>query len=101
MRQVREANESSAYRWARWTETVVRLHEVGDHGGGQPDVYRTVADRLDARYAPQGIHVYYCDEVYTKAQADFEKWLADHGYPPSQHAGIPDTSEMLYLGGDA
>jgi creatinine amidohydrolase/Fe(II)-dependent formamide hydrolase-like protein len=44
--------------------------------------------------------VYYCDEVYAKANADFEKWLADNGYPASSHAGIPDTSEMLYLGGD-
>jgi creatinine amidohydrolase len=73
---------------------------MGDHGGGQPDVYRAVATKLDAIHAAQGVHVYYCDDVYTKAQADFDKWLADHGYPPSQHAGIPDTSEMLYLGGD-
>jgi creatinine amidohydrolase len=73
---------------------------MGDHGGGQPDVYRDVATKLDAKYASQGIRVYYCDEVYAKAQADFEQWLEGHGYPPSQHAGIPDTSEMLYLGGD-
>ena len=73
---------------------------MGDHGGGQPDVYRAVAAKLDASHSTQGVHVYYCDDVYTKAQADFDKWLADHGYPPSQHAGIPDTSEMLYLGGD-
>ena len=45
--------------------------------------------------------MYYCDEVYTKQQADFDKWLADNGYPVSSHAGIPDTSEMLYLGGDS
>ena len=44
---------------------------------------------------------YFCDEVYAKAQGDFDKWLADNGYPVSSHAGIPDTSEMLYLGGDA
>ena len=74
---------------------------MGDHGGGQPNVYREVAKKLDDKYAPQGIHVYYCDEVYTKAQADFDKWLVDNGYPKSSHAGIPDTSEMLYLGGDA
>jgi creatinine amidohydrolase/Fe(II)-dependent formamide hydrolase-like protein len=74
---------------------------MGDHGGGQPNVYRDVAKKLDDKYAPQGIHVYYCDDVYTKAQADFDKWLADNGYPKSSHAGIPDTSEMLYLGGDA
>ncbi|HSQ31118.1 MAG TPA: creatininase family protein [Gemmatimonadaceae bacterium] len=74
---------------------------MGDHGGGQPNVYREVAKKLDDKYAPQGIHVYFCDEVYAKAQGDFDKWLTDHGYPTSSHAGIPDTSEMLYLGGDA
>ncbi len=73
---------------------------MGDHGGGQPNVYRDVAKKLDDKYGPQGIHVYYCDEVYAKAGADFDKWLADNGYPASSHAGIPDTSEMLYLGGD-
>jgi creatinine amidohydrolase len=71
-----------------------------DHGGGT-NVYAEVARKLDAKYAPQGIHVYFCDEVYAKAQGDFDKWLADNGYPVSSHAGIPDTSEMLYLGGDA
>src|SRR3954466_7958418 len=68
---------------------------MGDHGGGQPNVYRDVAKKLDDKYAAQGIHVYYCDDVYTKAQADFDKWLVDNGYPKSSHAGIPDTSEML------
>ena len=38
--------------------------------------------------------------MYSKRQADFDKWLADNGYPVSSHASIPDTSEMLYLGGD-
>jgi creatinine amidohydrolase len=74
---------------------------MGDHGGGQPNTYRDVATKLDAKYGPQGVHVYYCDDVYIKAGADFDKWLADNGYPSSSHAGIPDTSEMLYLGGDA
>jgi creatinine amidohydrolase len=73
---------------------------MGDHGGGQPNVYAEVAKKLDEKYAPQGIHVYYCDEVYAKRQADFDKWLEEQGYPRSSHAGIPDTSEMLYLGGD-
>jgi len=73
---------------------------MGDHGGGQPNVYREVAEKLDAKYAPQGIHVYFCDEVYAKANADFDKWLTEHGYPVSSHAGIPDTSEMWYLGGE-
>jgi creatinine amidohydrolase len=73
---------------------------MGDHGGGQPNAYREVAKRLDDKHAKDGVHVFFCDSVYSKANADFDKWLTDHGYPTSSHAGIPDTSEMLYLGGD-
>jgi creatinine amidohydrolase/Fe(II)-dependent formamide hydrolase-like protein len=73
---------------------------MGDHGGGQPTAYVEVAKKLEAKYAPAGKHVYFCDEVYAKAQGDFDKWLQAHGYPSSSHAGIPDTSTMLYLGGD-
>ena len=72
---------------------------MGDHGGGQQQLGQ-VAKKLSEKYAGQGIHVVFCDEVYAKAMADFDKWLASNGYPASSHAGIPDTSEMLYLGGD-
>ena len=72
---------------------------MGDHGGGQKELAE-VAKKLDEKYAPQGIRVVFCDAVYRKAQDDFDKWLAANGYPSSSHAGIPDTSEMLYLGGD-
>jgi creatinine amidohydrolase len=73
---------------------------MGDHGGGQPQIYADVAMKLDAKYGPQGKHVFFCDEVYAKAKNDFNDWLVPHGYPRSSHAGIPDTSTMLYLGGD-
>lgn len=72
---------------------------MGDHGGGQRELAE-VARKLNEKYAPEHIRVVYCDEVYSKANADFDKWLAANGYPLSSHAGIPDTSEMLYLGGD-
>jgi len=72
---------------------------MGDHGGGQKELGE-VAKKLDEKYSAQGIRVVFCDEVYAKAQGDFDKWLAENGYPSSSHAGIPDTSEMLYLGGD-
>ena len=72
---------------------------MGDHGGGQKELGE-VARKLNQRYAPQGIRVVFCDEVYAKANNGFDKWLAENGYPLSLHAGIPDTSEMLYLGGD-
>lgn len=72
---------------------------MGDHGGGQKEMGE-LATKLEAKHSPEGVHVYFCDEVYAKANADFDKWLADNGYPLSSHAGIPDTSEMIYLGGD-
>src|ERR1700720_149254 len=72
---------------------------MGAHGGGQKELGE-VAKKLDEKYASQGIRVVFCDEVYQKAQDDFDKWLAANNYPVSSHAGIPDTSEMLYLGGD-
>ena len=74
---------------------------MGDHGGGQPDVYRAVAQRLNAKYAPRGVHVFYADAPYAKADREIDAWLTKNGYPIGTHAGISDTSEMLYLGGDA
>ena len=74
---------------------------MGDHGGGQPAVYRDVAGSLSRKYAAKGVHVYYGSDVYAKAEQDFDAWLVAQGYPVGTHAGIADTSEMLYLGGDA
>lgn len=72
---------------------------MGDHGGGQQQL-DSLARELDAKYAPQGIHVYFVKDVYATAQDDFQKWLGANGYPCASHAGIPDTSEMMYLGMD-
>lgn len=72
---------------------------IGDHGGGQKEI-KEVAARLDAKYAGKGIRVVYSDGPYTKANEEFFAWLDKNGYPASTHAGIPDTSEMLYLEGD-
>lgn len=72
---------------------------IGDHGGGQREI-KDVAAKLDAKYAGQGIRVVYSDGPYTKANDEFFAWLDKNGYPASTHAGIPDTSEMLYLEGD-
>jgi creatinine amidohydrolase len=73
---------------------------MGDHGGGQPATYRDLAKKLDDKYAAQAVHVYYCDEVYSKANGDFDEYLKSRGLPTGGHASIIDTSEMLYLGGD-
>lgn len=72
---------------------------IGDHGGGQKEI-QEVAAKLDAKYAGKGIRVVYSDGPYTKANDEFFAWLDKNGYPASTHAGIPDTSELLYLEGD-
>jgi creatinine amidohydrolase/Fe(II)-dependent formamide hydrolase-like protein len=74
---------------------------MGDHGGGQPTVYATVAARLSEKYAPQGIRVIHADSVYGPAQDDFEQSLRERGYPPSGHGALFDTSYMLYVCGNA
>ena len=71
---------------------------MSDHGGGQPDVYAAVATKLDAKYAPQGMRVIYSDSVYL-VQNVFEQSLRTRGYPPSGHAALFDTSEMIYVCG--
>src|SRR5215467_12737440 len=45
---------------------------MGDHGGGQKELGE-VAKKLEAKYGSQGIHVYFCDEMYDKAQNDYWK----------------------------
>ena len=82
--------------------TVVFLN---DHGGGV-NVYREIAKKLEDKYrapelASRNIHVFYADRVYGPAQDDFNKVVLEpKGLPVSGHAGIPDTSEMMYLGKD-
>jgi creatinine amidohydrolase len=58
-----------------------------------------VAKKLSEKYAGKGIRVVHCNEFYDKVGADFDKWLADNGYPAGSHASVKDTSELLYLGG--
>ena len=74
---------------------------MGDHGGGQPKTY---ADRRGANSIPsmrrRGSTSYFCDDVYKTANDAFDAYLKSQNLPVSSHAGIPDTSEMLYLGLD-
>jgi creatinine amidohydrolase/Fe(II)-dependent formamide hydrolase-like protein len=72
---------------------------MGDHGGGQPDVYREVARKLDGQLSG-GARVFYCDQVYRPANDAFDQYLVQHGYPLGLHSYLFDTSEMLYLDKD-
>jgi creatinine amidohydrolase len=69
---------------------------MGDHGGGQAELNKLAA-AMEAKYSSQGIHVYFCGDVYEKSRQELADWLKTKGLPLSNHAGITDTSEMLYL----
>jgi creatinine amidohydrolase len=69
---------------------------MGDHGGGQ-DELKKLAAAMDAKYGPQGTHVYFCGDLYEKSRRDFAEWSTSKHLPLSNHAGLSDTSTMLYL----
>lgn len=69
---------------------------MGDHGGGQAELSK-LAETMEAKYGSQGTHIYFGSDVYEKSQQEFAEWLKSKGLPLSNHAGIPDTSEMLHL----
>lgn len=73
---------------------------MGDHGGGQ-EVLGRVAASLDSQYAAGGTRVRYVPDLYFKAKAEMKRYLADHDLPPDVHAGIDDTSELLFLDRDS
>ena len=72
---------------------------MGDHGGGQ-EVLESVTASLDSVWAPKGAHVYYIPDVYYKAKKDMREYLLKHDLPPDVHAGIDDTSELLFIDKD-
>ena len=69
---------------------------MGDHGVGQKEL-SDLAAALDRKYAPRGIHIYFCGDVYDKSEKEFAAYMKGKGLPASTHGGIPDTSEMLAL----
>jgi creatinine amidohydrolase/Fe(II)-dependent formamide hydrolase-like protein len=69
---------------------------MGDHGTGQKELGELAAV-LDRKYASQGVHVYFCGDVYEKSEKEFDAYMKSRGLPPSTHGGIPDTSELLAL----
>jgi creatinine amidohydrolase len=74
-------------------ETVVLM---GDHGGGQ-DALKQVASDLDQEWGSKGTHVYYIPDPYYKSQERVSEYLTEHGMVVGRHAGIHDTSEVMFL----
>jgi creatinine amidohydrolase len=73
---------------------------MGDHGGGQEEMAK-VAQALDAQSKKSGARVLYVGDLYTKADAQFDELLAKRGITSKElHAGIPDTSAVMFLGAE-
>jgi creatinine amidohydrolase len=66
---------------------------LGDHDGNQ-EALKSLAPKLDEKYRPDGVRVFYSSDAYTKSNHEIDAYLRNHGYPPSRHAGISDTSQL-------
>lgn len=72
---------------------------IADNGSGQAQLAEA-AKELDAKYAPEDKHVYHIPDAYYLAREEFAKILVQRGLPCASHAGLNDTSNMVYLGAD-
>jgi creatinine amidohydrolase/Fe(II)-dependent formamide hydrolase-like protein len=70
---------------------------MGDHGGGQ-DELALAAKALDGEVRAGGARVLFVGDLYAKSRVQMRDILAKRGLPTDEdHAGIPDTSSLLYL----
>jgi creatinine amidohydrolase/Fe(II)-dependent formamide hydrolase-like protein len=67
---------------------------MGDHGGGQQALEKVAAD-LDRQWAGGGTRVVYVPEVYFAADRRVREALSQRGIAAGNHAGVPDTSELM------
>jgi creatinine amidohydrolase/Fe(II)-dependent formamide hydrolase-like protein len=73
---------------------------MGDHGGGQEEMAK-LAQALDAQSKKSGARVLYVGDLYTKADTQFDELMAKRGISSKElHAGIPDTSAVMFLGAE-
>lgn len=77
---------------------------VGDNGGNQNGL-RAVADRLNKEWEGSDAKVFACTDFYEKGHEYLEAWLlAQFGWDAQtvgSHAGIQDTSQMMYIRPDS
>lgn len=74
---------------------------IGDSGGNQA-MQAAVAAKVDAEFAPQGVHAFAVDSYY--AANGQGEWLQQAGESEADigaHAGIRETSELLAIAPDA
>lgn len=69
---------------------------MGDHGGGQSTLKR-VASELEREWSAKGAHVYYVGDVYYKSEEQVRQYLGKRAKAAGGHAGIHDTSELMFV----
>jgi len=72
---------------------------MGEHGGGQKELDE-VAKKTNAKYSPQGVHVFFCGDYYAKPRT-----ISGSGWSPTVSRPVR-TAASRYIfddvpGGDA
>jgi creatinine amidohydrolase/Fe(II)-dependent formamide hydrolase-like protein len=68
---------------------------MGDHGGGQAEL-QLAAQGLDADWRARGVRVHYLSNAGANQQS--AAYMKEKGIAPGGHAGVAETSQMLFLG---
>lgn len=69
---------------------------MGDHGGGLSEI-KLAAESLDADWKAKGVRVFYVSDVQTQAGQQTNAYLAERKIPGGGHAGVAETSQMMFL----
>ena len=72
---------------------------MGDHDGNQQPL-QALAHKLDKKYRPRGVRVFYSGDAYHKSGRQIEAYLQKKCFPASRHAGVADTSAMMAVGAE-
>lgn len=72
---------------------------MGDHGGGQ-GALAAVAARMNSEWPASGTRVFYIADLYYRSLELAEAELHRQGLKDGSHAGIIDTSELMFLDRD-
>lgn len=69
---------------------------MGDHGGGQEALGRVAAE-LDREWRGRGVRVQHVPDLYFRTEEQVRAHLAQRGLAAGAHAGLPDTSELMFV----
>ena len=68
-----------------------RVILMGDHDGNQ-DLLEALAPKMDEIHRPHGVRVFFSGDGFDKSNREITAYLNEHGYPPSRHGGVSDSS---------